>query len=1094
NRKGFSLILSLTMMAMIVFVVIVLAAFLNVESRAAATFHLATRARLNALMSGRLALAHLQQTAGPDRRATATGDLALDFSVFSPPSPYVATLSSSEKMSQGQRIWTGVWRTDKPDQPPAWLISGKGGQDVTKTTTCYTAQSVSTWGKDINGNDITDYNNTYWLPWTTDYPVNPTAPSSFAVLVGNGSAVLEPGTDGKYGTSDDVDGRIALPKIPIPGITQGTTIGNYAYWIGDEGVKARINLQDSRDLTGSAPTSNNVINALRSPGRLGTELITGLTGVAVNQAELNQITSTQQLALVPGYTTTTNGLDSRKLSFHNQTLWSSGVLADSFHGGLKRDLSLAFEMDDYDFDYSDFGSGAKGGSAAEVAGKTKGGSVTEFYDTTLRNSAFPEFGGNTNTKPTVSATSPTDPKPRVWVPMYEAGNNNSGRVLPSGEYLPWSPVFIREDSVAKKRFVGPLWHVLRDYYRLYKEIDWSSDVATLPARSFFPNNSQFISGNYKILSAAGNGSGNKELYDPYDYESAYAYGPYGIAASGSTSTKGSLGYGKLYPGANHAGDALGTPNPVIGKDKAAAAIGFIPRVTRSAYMPNLHRVILAFSLKKRTGFTVAQNTSPAYTADKCAKIYVICTPVVVLHNPYNVKLKLQSSASETDPNIKGTAMRVSVSGLDQVCFQFRDTYYKSGKYTIDQWYTLQTNRFMRSIFNTRKYKSNGDDNSYGEYESFVVTIPPTTLEPGEFAVFSSKKLLDNNSLDHGDNYYTTNKQLFRASDDSAVWILPLEKGFYYTGGFYGELPWYSSDLNVVGYLPGYYGENMELYCGLKFGSSDDTNGYWKCWTNVISGWKGNKLGAIDEVNNDSTLDPGYLEQLGSNKYTCKAGLGQTVYIGNYGKDPTTSTPTPTQISTHGDFYGSSNGSSWRTTGGGGVLVQTVKNLNEILDGSGNPNTSIGGHIFGVIDTRMRVADTKRDTPNISQRDSAIKSQNIPAPHPAWLFTNPLAPFSSNAPLGGLPAIGNASLRTQIYGADTLGLTGVSNNWGNLLVNDYGFADGARALGGSSHEAAGISEVVEVEIPQTAPVSIGQLMHANVSSSDLFPYRTIGNSF
>ncbi|NBP90019.1 MAG: hypothetical protein EBU50_02155 [Opitutae bacterium] len=374
------------MMAMIVFVVIVLAAFLNVESRAAATFHLATRARLNALMSGRLALAHLQQTAGPDRRSTATGDLtgaAITTSAFD------SKLSNSERMSQGQRNWTGIWRTDKPDEPPAWLISGKGGQDVTNAATSFTAQSVSLSGK-------SDYDSTYWLPWQNFNLANP-SPSSFAVLVGNGSAVLEPGSDGKTGTSDDVDGRIALPKIPIPGVTQGTTMGNYAYWIGDEGVKARINLQDSRDLTGTAPTSNNVINALRSPGRLGTELLTGLTGVAVNQAELNQITSTQQLALVPGYTATTNGLDSRKLSFHNQTLWSSGVIADSFRGGLKRDLSLAFEMDDYDFDNSDFGSGAKGGSGAEVAGKTKGGSVTEFYDTTLvspalRNSSFPEVG------------------------------------------------------------------------------------------------------------------------------------------------------------------------------------------------------------------------------------------------------------------------------------------------------------------------------------------------------------------------------------------------------------------------------------------------------------------------------------------------------------------------------------------------------------------------------------------------------------------------------------------------------------------------------------------------------------------------------
>ena len=1081
NRKGFSLILSLTMMAMIVFVVIVLAAFLNVESRAAATFHLATRARLNALMSGRLALAHLQQTAGPDRRATATGDLA---GVFSPPSPYVATLSNSEKISQGQRNWTGVWRTDKPDEPPAWLISGKGGQDVTNTSTSFTAQSVSLSGK-------TDYTSTYWLPWSTDYPINPTPPSAFAILVGNGSAVLEPGTDGKYGTSDDVDGRIALPKIPVPGIIQGTTIGNYAYWISDEGVKARINLQDSRDLTGTAPTSNNVINALRSPGRLGTELITGLTGVAVNQAELNQITSTQQLALVPGYTATTLGLDSRKLSFHNQTLWSSGVLADSFRGGLKRDLSLAFEMDDYDFDNSDFGSGAKAGTAAEITAKTKGGSVTEFYDITLvapalRNSSFPEFGGNTNTSPTVSATSPTDPKPRVWVPMFEKGNNNPSRELTSGtNYFAWSPVFVREDSVAKKRFIGPLWHVIRDYYRLYKEIDWSSDVATLPARSFFPNNSQFISGKYKTLSNGA--SGNKELYDPYEYENAYAPGPYGTAASGLTSAGAGNSAGRLYPGANHAGDALGTLNPVIGRDKAAGSIGFIPRVTRSAYMPSLHRVILTFSLKKRTGFTVSQNTSPAYTPDKCAKIYVICTPVVVLHNPYNVKLKLQSSANEADPNIKGNAMRLSISGMDQIGFQFRDTYYKSGKYTLDSWYTLQMNRYMRSIFNFRKYKAAPDDVSNGEYESLVVTIPPTTLEPGEFAVFSSKKLLDNNSQEHGNNFYTTNKQLYQSNDDSAVWILPLEKGFYYTGGFYGELPWYSSDLNVTGYLPGYYAESMELYCGLKLQkSSTATNGYWKCWTNMISGWKGNKSGVIDQVNDDPMLDPGYLEQLGSSKYTCKAGSGQTVFAGNYGT-----------TSTDGDFYGSANNSTWSSTGSGGVLVQTVKNLNDILDASGNPNTSIGGHIFGVIDTRMRVTDTRRDTPNISQRDSGTKSQNIPAPHPTWIFTNPLAPFSSNAPLGGLPAIGNASLRTQIYGADTLGLTGVCNNWGNLLVNDYSDASdkiGAKALGGVSHDAQGANSVIEIEIPQTAPVSIGQLMHANVSTSDLLPYRTVGNSF
>jgi hypothetical protein len=807
--------------------------------------------------------------------------------------------------------------------------------------------------------------------------------------------------------------------------------------------------------------------------------------VAVNQAELNQITSTQQLALVPGYTSTTNGLDSRKLSFHNQTLWSSGVLADSFRGGLKRDLSLAFEMDDYDFDNSDFGSGAKGGSVAEVTAKTKGGAVTEFYDTTLvapalRNSAFPELGGNTNTAPTVSSTSPTDPKPRVWVPMYEAGNNNPGRALTSGtNYFPWSPVFIREDSVAKKRFVGPLWHVIRDYYRLYKEIDWSSDVATLPARSFFPNNSQFISGKYKTLS---NGvGGSKELYDPYDYESAYAPGPYGTSSSGAAGGGNSTTAGKVYPGANHAGDSLGTLNPVIGKDKSGGSIGFIPRVTRSAYMPNLHRVIMVFSLKRKVA-SIATTTGTITGS----QIYMICTPVVVLHNPYNTKLKLQSSPNETDVNIKGSAMRVSFSGIEQINIQCQDRTYTGGatkKWTMTTWMAAN-NRYARSILNCRKYTSTGVDISNGEYENLVMTIPPTTLEPGEFAVFSSKKLLDNNSSEYGQYGSLGGSQLSRASDDSQVWILPLEKGYWYTGGFYGQLPWYTSDLSA-GFVPGSYADNDDLTFGLRIGRggsgwSANGFGYWKCWTNMVSGWKGNKSGAIDEVNSDTTLEPGYLEQLGSSKYTGKAGLGQTVFVGSWAASP------------DDNFYGNAG---WPASGAGtgtGIIIQKAGMLNLITD------TAKPGHVFGVIDTRMRVADTVRDTPDASTtyRNNCVfvKAQNVPAAHPAWLFTNPIAPYSSNLPLGGLPAIGNASLRTQIYGPDQLGVGGASNDWGFILRNDYTFADGTRALGGISHEAQGANSVIEIEIPQTAPLSIGQLMHANVSTSDLFPYRTVGNSF
>ncbi|GBL26480.1 hypothetical protein EMGBS8_04280 [Verrucomicrobiota bacterium] len=108
---------------MIVLTILVLAAFITVEMRASKWLALKARSRLNATMSARLALAHLQQAAGPDVRSTATGELAC---TPAPVSPFDPNLAWSLRLGQGQRHWTGVWRTDKPDEPPQWLISGRG--------------------------------------------------------------------------------------------------------------------------------------------------------------------------------------------------------------------------------------------------------------------------------------------------------------------------------------------------------------------------------------------------------------------------------------------------------------------------------------------------------------------------------------------------------------------------------------------------------------------------------------------------------------------------------------------------------------------------------------------------------------------------------------------------------------------------------------------------------------------------------------------------------------------------------------------------------------------------------------------------------
>ena len=419
SRGGFSLVLSLTVMAMLVLTVVTITAFISIEARLMVQHQLGTRARLNALASLRLAVGQLQQEAGPDRRATARADLT---------QPGVAVSALKNPM------WTGVWRSDRPDQPPAWLVSGRADRDAG-------SQSASLSGE-------SDYTSGHWAPWQTDY-----APGEAEVvkLVGLGSATAHetvtpvPGDPFNY---DRPSGLVYLPPIRMPDLDTG---GRYAYWVGDEGVKARINLQETRSV-GLANTLGNLA-ALRSPVRAAFELLPGL-GALATPAELAGLSSVCGLPNLSGFinaspTATTTDLNARRL-FHEVSLTSSGVLADSLHGGLKRDLSLVFELNDNDFARTEFGSGFAGAAAT----------------------------------------------------LNEVGMAALTMGLPhNGDIIQAAPLFNRVAPEGNVR--GPTWWSLRSFYRLHKELGWSGvkvqasagDAAgwntaaapALRARTFYPN-------------------------------------------------------------------------------------------------------------------------------------------------------------------------------------------------------------------------------------------------------------------------------------------------------------------------------------------------------------------------------------------------------------------------------------------------------------------------------------------------------------------------------------------------------------------------------------------------------------------------------
>ena len=117
--------------------------------------------------------------------------------------------------------------------------------------------------------------------------------------------------------------------------------GRVAWWIGDEGVKARADLFVDEE---SDPEINALRSALNSAPRNALEAVEGFENyppspeVAPNVIDL----STLDRALESGSSSSEGNLAESMM--HDFTTSSQGVLADARDGGLKKDLNLLFEL------------------------------------------------------------------------------------------------------------------------------------------------------------------------------------------------------------------------------------------------------------------------------------------------------------------------------------------------------------------------------------------------------------------------------------------------------------------------------------------------------------------------------------------------------------------------------------------------------------------------------------------------------------------------------------------------------------------------------------------------------------------------------
>lgn len=403
HPAGFALVVTLSLMILLTVIAVGLLSMSSVSMRKTNTEQPMAAARANAKLGLDLALDELQKAAGPDQRITAAADI----------------LSGNNTATNGRKRWVGVWNTStySPATPDTkafvrWLVSSNENTSTVPNTPNLTMVASD--------------------PATTDYEIFKAVDAS-----GNSSA----------------SNSVKVPKVEISS-NSSTSKHYYAYWVEDEGLKADLGWKE-----GNATTSE-LKQAARLSAAPGVDY--GVFGGPFTSSNVkypitkDSLTDNPWLANIdkalspadmPLVMSSNSSLSNwLKSTRHDVTLGSLGVMADVKKGGLRRDLSLAFEMD----------------------GTAESGNATTKF-----NAQDGEFVGGND---------------RLTAPQVAPGMPVKERFLYRDTKLSGA-TFSNDMQPAPSVVRGPNWWALRDYANLYKRLTGTSGNYTLKARSYYPNRS-----------------------------------------------------------------------------------------------------------------------------------------------------------------------------------------------------------------------------------------------------------------------------------------------------------------------------------------------------------------------------------------------------------------------------------------------------------------------------------------------------------------------------------------------------------------------------------------------------------------------------
>ncbi len=282
--------LTLSLLALLVMVMMTLSLLLQSEMKMATLSQDREHAKENALLALQEALGRLQASSGPDQRSTARADILSD-------------------TNRENAFWTGVWPTIHPDDPE-WDL-----------------ETVRAWAYEPDQ-----------VEWLVSSTGEPTPDADLSSLNPEGVKPLAYYYNEDTETDEPVNGGL------VPLVDEGVTKGRYAWWVSDEGIKAKFNLPDTGEggSVGSAEERLQTQSGVLLPAQFGigsmSEFPSDVDYDALSSSVLQQMGSLSDMTLASESFEGTERTLGKDVTFH-----SNGVLANQRHGGLKLDLTRALD-------------------------------------------------------------------------------------------------------------------------------------------------------------------------------------------------------------------------------------------------------------------------------------------------------------------------------------------------------------------------------------------------------------------------------------------------------------------------------------------------------------------------------------------------------------------------------------------------------------------------------------------------------------------------------------------------------------------------------------------------------------------------------